>query len=323
MRKLTYCDALNEAMREEMARDDTVFVIGEDVDIHGGVFNFTRGILEEFGPERCVGTPISEEGFVGLSVGAAATGLRPIVEIMYMDFIMLAMDQLVNQMAKMRYMSGGQVTMPVVIRAQAGHGTAEAAQHSQSLEAWFVHTPGFKVCMPATVYDAKGLLKAAIRDNNPVVVIENRLLLYEEEEVPEGEWFVPLGKADVAREGSDVTVIASSWARRKALKAAELLDGEISVEVIDPRTIYPLDMETILASVKKTGHVIVVHESPARCGIGAETVRRIAEEGFDYLDAPPIVHAGANLPIPFSPPLENACLPQPETIADACRKLVR
>jgi len=322
MRKLTYCDALNEAMHEEMARDDTVFIIGEDVDIHGGVFNFTRGIVEKFGPERCVGTPISEEGFVGLSVGAAATGLRPIVEIMYMDFIMLAMDQLVNQMAKMRYMSGGQVSMPVTIRAQAGHGTAEAAQHSQSLEAWFVHTPGFKVCMPATVYDAKGLLKAAIRDNNPVIVIENRLLLYEEEEVPEGEWIVPLGKADVAREGSDVTVIASSWARRKALKAAELLDGEISIEVIDPRTIYPLDMETILASIKKTGHVVVVHESPARCGIGAETVRRIVEEGFDYLDAPPIVHAGADLPIPFSPPLENACLPQPETIADACRKLV-
>jgi len=322
MRKLTYCDALNEAMHEEMARDDTVFIIGEDVDIHGGVFNFTRGIVEKFGPERCVGTPISEEGFVGLSVGAAATGLRPIVEIMYMDFIMLAMDQLINQMAKMRYMSDGQDSMPVTIRAQAGHGTAEAAQHSQSLEAWFVHTPGFKVCMPATVYDAKGLLKAAIRDNNPVIVIENRLLLYEEEEVPEGEWIVPLGKADVAREGSDVTVIASSWARRKALKAAELLDGEISIEVIDPRTIYPLDMETILASIKKTGHVVVVHESPARCGIGAETVRRIVEEGFDYLDAPPIVHAGADLPIPFSPPLENACLPQPETIADACRKLV-
>ena len=322
MRKLTYCDALNEAIHEEMARDDTVFIIGEDVDIHGGVFNFTRGILEKFGAERCVGTPISEEGFVGLSVGAAATGLRPIVEIMYMDFIMLAMDQLVNQMAKMRYMSGGQVSMPVTIRAQAGHGTAEAAQHSQSLEAWFVHTAGFKVCMPATVYDAKGLLKAAIRDNNPVVFIENRLLLYEGEEVPDGEWIVPLGEADIAREGSDVTVIASSWARRKALKAAELLDGEISIEVIDPRTIYPLDMETILASIKKTGHVVVVHESPTRCGIGAETVRRIAEEGFDYLDAPPIVHAGADLPIPFSPPLEKACLPQPETIADACRKLL-
>lgn len=322
MRKITYCDALNEAMYEEIARDDSVFVLGEDVDLYGGVFNFTRRIIEDFGPERCVGTPISEAGFVGLSVGAAATGLRPIVEIMYMDFIILAMEQIVNQMAKMRYMSGGQVSMPVTIRAQSGHGTREAAQHSQSLEAWFVHTPGIKVCAPATVYDAKGLLKSAIRDNNPVLVVENRMMLFEEEEVPEGEWLVPLGKADVAREGTDITLIASSWARRKALKAAELLDGEISVEVIDPRTIHPLDMETILKSIKKTGRVIVVHESPARCGIGAEIVRRIVAEGFDYLDAPPIVHAGADLPTPFSPPLEDVCLPQPESIADACRKIV-
>jgi len=322
MRKITYADALNEAMYEEMARDETVFVIGEDVDIHGGVFNLTRRLLEDFGPKRCVGTPISEEGFVGMCVGAAAAGLRPIVEIMYMDFIMLAMDQLVNQMAKMRYMSGGQVRMAVTVRAQSGHGTAEAAQHSQSLEAWFVHTPGFKVCMPATVYDAKGLLKSAIRDNNPVLVIENRVLFYEEEEVPEGDWVVPLGVADVAREGTDVTVVATAYARRKALAAAELLKDEISVEVIDPRTIVPLDMETILKSVKKTGRVIVVHESPTRGGIGAEIVRRIAAEGFDYLDAPPIVHAGADLPIPFSPPLEKACLPQPETIADAARRLV-
>ena len=322
MRRITYCDALNEAMLEEMARDDRVFVIGEDVDIHGGVFKFTRDVAERFGTRRCVGTPISEEGFVGLCVGAAATGLRPIVEIMYMDFIMLAMDQLANQMAKMRTMSGGQVSMGVTIRAQSGHGTSEAAQHSQSLEAWFVHTPGFKVCMPATVYDAKGLLKSAIRDGNPVVMIENRCLLYEEEDVPEGEWIVPLGEADVAREGGDVTVIATAYARHKALAAAESLVGEISVEVIDPRTIVPLDMETILRSVAKTGRVLVVHESPTRGGIGAEIVRRIALEGFDYLDAPPVVHAGADLPIPFSPPLEEACLPQADTIAQAIRELV-
>ena len=322
MRKITYCDALNEAMYEEMARDDRVFVIGEDVDQYGGVFNLTRRLREDFGDHRCVGTPISEEGFVGMCVGAGATGLRPIVEIMYMDFIMLAMDQLVNQMSKMRYMSGGQMEMPVVIRAQSGHGTAEAAQHSQSLEAWFCHSPGFKVCMPATVYDAKGMLKSAIRDNNPVVFIENRILFYEEEEVPEGEWIVPLGKADVAREGSDITVIATAYARRKALAAAKALEGEISVEVIDPRTIVPLDMETILASVAKTGRVMVVHESWTRNGIGAEIVRRIVEEGFDYLDAPPIVHAGADLPIPFSPPLEEVCLPQPETIADKIREIL-
>jgi len=322
MRNITYCDALNEAMYEEMARDDTVFVIGEDVDLYGGVYNLTRRLVEDFGAHRCVGTPISEQGFVGMSVGAAATGLRPIVEIMYMDFIMLAMDQLVNQMAKLRYMSGGQVTMPVTVRAQSGHETAEAAQHSQSLEAWFAHTPGFKVCMPGTVYDAKGLLKAAIRDNNPVVVIENRVLFYEEEEVPEGEWIVPLGKADVAREGEDVTLIATAYARRKALAAAEELAGEVRVEVIDPRTIVPLDMATILESVKKTGRVVVVHESPTRGSIGSEIVRRIVAEGFDYLDAPPIVHAGADLPLPFCPPLEHACLPLVDTIVQAIRQLL-
>ena len=321
MRRISYCDALNEAMYEEMARDESVFVIGEDVDLSGGVYNLTRRLVEDFGPKRCVGTPISEQGFVGLSVGAAATGLRPIVEIMYMDFIMLAMDQLVNQMAKLRYMSGGQITMPVTVRVQSGHGTAEAAQHSQSLEAWFAHTPGFKVCMPGTAYDAKGLLKSAIRDDNPVVVIENRVLFFEEEDVPDGEWAVPLGKADVAREGDDVTLIATAYARRKAFAAAEELADDVSVEVIDPRTIVPLDMETLLGSVMKTGRVMVVHESPARNGIGAEIVRRIVAEGFDYLDAPPIVHAGADLPTPFSPPLEHAVLPQVETIVEAVREL--
>jgi len=323
MRTITYCDALNEAMFEEMARDDRVFVIGEDVDIDGGVFNFTRRLSEQFGAQRCVGTPISEEGFVGLAVGAAATGLRPIVEIMYMDFIMLAMDQLVNQMAKLRYMSGGQIAMPVTIRAQSGHGTRESAQHSQSLEAWFVHTPGIKVCMPATAYDAKGLLKSAIRDSNPVVVIENRVILYDEEDVPDGEWLVPLGEAEVVREGTDVTVIATAYARRKAISAADELQGRISVEVIDPRTLSPLDMRTILQSVAKTGRVLIVHESPACCGVGAEIVRRIVADGFDYLDAPPTVHAGADLPIPFSPPLEDACLPQVETIIHAVEELVK
>ena len=323
MRTITYCDALNEAMYEEMARDETVFVIGEDVDLHGGVFNLTRRLVEDFGPNRCVGTPISEQGFVGMAIGAAATGLRPIVEIMYMDFIMLAMDQLANQMAKMHYMSGGQIKMPVTIRAQSGHGTCEGAHHSQSLEAWFTHVPGFKVCMPGTAYDAKGLLKSAIRDDNPVVFIENRVLFYEGEEVPDGEWLVPLGQADVARKGTDVTVIATAYARRKALAAAEELDGEISVEVVDPRTIVPLDMETILASVAKTGRVLVVHESNTRCGIGAEIVRRIVAEGFDYLDAPPVVHAGRDVPTPFSPPLEKAVLPQTDTIVREIRKLVQ
>ena len=321
MRKIRYADALNEALIEEMARDERVFVIGEDVDLYGGVFKLTRHLVERFGPDRVVGTPISEEGFVGLAVGAAMTGLRPVVEIMYMDFIMLAMDQMVNQMAKLRYMSGGQFPMSVTIRAQAGAGTAEAAQHSQSLEAWFMHVPGIKVIMPATVYDAKGLLKSAIRDNNPVVVIENRVLFYDFEEVPEGEWIVPLGKADIARTGSDVTVVAMGYARRKALAAAEQLDGEISVEVIDPRTIQPLDLETIVASVRKTGRLLIVHEAPTCCGVGAEIVRQVVAEAFHYLDAPPQVLGGADLPMPFSPPLEQACLPQEATIVSAVRKL--
>ena len=321
MRKIRYADALNEALIEEMARDERVFVIGEDVDLYGGVFKLTRHLVERFGPHRVVGTPISEEGFVGLAVGAAMTGLRPVVEIMYMDFIMLAMDQMVNQMAKLRYMSGGQFPMPVTIRAQAGAGTAEAAQHSQSLEAWFMHVPGIKVVMPATVYDAKGLLKSAIRDNNPVVIIENRVLFYEFEEVPEGEWIVPLGKADIARTGSDVTVVATGYTRRKALAAAEQLDGEISVEVIDPRTIQPLDLETIVASVRKTGRLLIVHEAPTCCGVGAEIVRQVVAEAFHYLDAPPQVLGGADLPMPFSPPLEQACLPQEATIISAVRKL--
>ena len=322
MRKLKYAEALNEAMDEEMARDDTVFLVGEDVDLYGGVYNLSTNLLEKHGAKRVVGTPISEQGFVGLCVGAAMAGLRPIVEIMYMDFIMLAMDQLANQMAKLRYMSGGQFTMPVTIRAQAGAGTAEAAQHSQSLEAWFTHVPGFKVVMPATAYDAKGLLKSAIRDDNPVLVIENRVLFYKEEEVPEGEWVVPLGKADVVHAGTDVTVVAVGYTRRKALAAAEALADHISVEVIDPRTIHPFDIETALASVKKTGRLLVIHESPTRCGVGAEIVRRVVAEGFEHLKAPPTVLGGADVPIPFSPPLEQACLPQEETIISAVEELV-
>jgi pyruvate dehydrogenase E1 component beta subunit len=321
MRKLTYAGAICEAQSEEMARDASVFVIGEDVDIAGGVYKLTCGILERFGPQRLVGTPISEEAFCGLAVGAAMTGLRPIVEIMYIDFILMAMDPVVNQMAKIPFMSGGQFAMPVTIRAQAGVGTVEGAQHSQSFEAWFAHTPGFKVAMPATVYDAKGLLKSAIRDDGPVLVIENRRLFFEEEEVPEGEWLVPLGQAEVARQGQDVTVVALGYTRRKALAAAARLAGEISVEVIDPRTLVPLDMVTIAASVHKTGRLLVVHEAPTRNGFGAEIVRRVTAECFDDLDAPPTVLGGANLPIPFSPALEQACIPQEDTIIAAIRAI--
>lgn len=321
MRKLTYANAICEAQIEEMARDDRVLVIGEDVDIAGGVYKLTCGILERFGRNRLVGTPISEEAFCGLATGAAMTGLRPVVEIMYIDFILMAMDPVVNQMAKIPFMSGGQFSLPVTIRAQAGVGTVEAAQHSQSFEAWFAHTPGFKVCMPATVYDAKGLLKSAIRDDGPVLVIENRRLFFEEEEVPEGEWLVPLGQAEVAREGADVTVVALGYTRRKALAAADRLAGAVSVEVIDPRTLVPLDMATIAASVRKTGRLLVVHEAPTRNGFGAEVVRRVTAECFDDLDSPPQVLGGADLPIPFSPALEAACIPQEDSILAAIRAI--
>ena len=323
MRKLTYADAICEAQIEEMARDESVFIIGEDVDIDGGVYNLTRGILERFGKKRLVGTPISEEAFCGMAAGAGMTGLRPIVEIMYIDFILMAMDPVINQIPKIPFMSGGQFKMPVTIRAQAGAGTVEGAQHSQSFEAVFSNTPGYKVCMPATVYDVKGLLKSAIRDDGPVLVIENRVLFFEEEEVPEGEWIVPLGEADVAREGSDITVVAIGYTRRKALAAAETLAGRISVEVIDPRTIVPLDMNTLSASVRKTGRLLVVHESPTRNGVGAEIVRRVMEDCFNYLDAPPKVLGGRNTPIPFSPTLEQACIPQEETIIQAIEDLCR
>jgi len=321
MRKLSYADAICEAQIEEMDRDESVFVIGEDVDIDGGVYKLTRGILERFGPKRLRGTPISEEVFCGMAVGAAMTELRPIVEIMYIDFILMAMDPVVNQMAKIPFMSGGQFDMPVTIRAQAGAGTVEAAQHSQSFEAWFAHTPGFSVCMPGTVYDAKGLLKTSIRDDYPVLVIENRLLFNEEENVPDGEWLVPLGRAECVREGTDVTVVALGYTRKKALEAANALAEEVSVEVIDPRTLVPLDMDAIAASVRKTGRLLVVHEAPTRNGFGAEVVRRVVDECFDYLDSPPRVLGGANLPMPFSPQLEKQCIPQAGSIAEAIRTI--
>lgn len=324
MRNLSYINAIAEAQKEEMARDGNVFVIGEDVDIFGGVFKATVGIEESFDGKRLFGTPISESAFTGLAVGAAMTGLRPIVEFMYFDFITVAMDQVINQMAKMRFMSGGKAKMPVTLRAQTGIGTCEAAQHSQSLEAWFVHTPGIKVVMPATVYDAKGLLKSAIRDDNPVLYIENRLLYYGAEDVPEGEWLVPLGSAYIAREGCDITIIAIGYARRTALAASrKLAEMGIEAEVIDPRTLHPLDFETIAESVKKTGRVLIVHEAPSRCGFGAEIVRQINENVFDWLDAPPQVLGGKNLPAPFSRELEKACYPQTEDIVRLAEALVR
>ncbi len=307
---------MNEALHEEMERDPNVFIIGEDVDIDGGVWNETSGLKEKFGSRRVVGTPISEAAFSGLAAGAALCGLRPVLEFMYMDFVGVAMDQLVNQIAKLPLMSGGQLRMPVTIRmCGTGTGTREAAQHSQSLEAWFAHVPGFKVVMPATAGDAKGLLKSAIRDDSPVIYIENRNLYYNEQPVPEGEFTIPIGKADIVLTGNDLTVVTIGNARYRALAAMELLDGDISVELIDSRTVDPLDMDTVLGSLRKTGKIIIIHEATAECGIGAEIVRRIVREGFDFLDAPPLVIGSKNIPAPFSPALEDYILPSAQEIA--------
>jgi len=317
MRKLSYTQALSEALQEEMARDEAVFTIGEDI---GPVRERSR-LWEQFRRSRTWQTPISESGFTGLAVGAAMTGLRPVAVIMYCDFVTVCMDPIVNQAAKVHLMSGGKIKVPLVIRTPAGAGTREGAHHSQSLESWFVHVPGLKVVMPATPYDAKGLMKASIRDDGPVVFIQHRLLHPVEQSVPEGEWMVPLGRAEVRREGSDVTVVALSHAVHKALEAAEELDGEVGVEVVDPRSLVPLDVDTILASVDKTGRLLVVHEAPSRGGAGAEIVRRVVEQGFTLLRAPAKVLGGLNAPMPYSPPLEDRCLPQKEDIVRAARKL--
>jgi len=321
MRELKYIEALNEALLEEMEREEKVFVVGEEVGALGGGFGATKGLLERFGPKRVLTTPISESGFTGLGVGAALTGLRPVVEIMYLDFITTAMDQVVNQAAKLKFMSGNTVEVPLVIRMPYGVGTREAAQHSQSLEAWFMHVPGLKVAMPATAYDAKGLLKTAIRDNDPVVFIENRMLYFKAEEVPEGEWLVRFGEAAVKREGKDLTLVALSGMAPKALEAAEAVAGEISVEVIDPRTLVPLDMETIVDSVKKTGRLLITHEAPVRGGVGGEILRQAQEHCFDFLDAAPVVLGGLNTPIPFSPPLEDVCVPQTADVIAKIREM--
>ncbi|MGQ9568147.1 MAG: alpha-ketoacid dehydrogenase subunit beta [Anaerolineae bacterium] len=324
-RIITYRDALREALREEMRRDETVFLMGEDIaDPFGSAYKVTLGLSPEFGLERVRQTPISELGFVGAGVGAALTGLRPVVELMYIDFSTLAMDQIVNQAAKIRYMSGGQAKVPLVIRTQGGMGRSSAAHHAQSLEAWFVHVPGLLVAMPSTPYDAKGLLKTAIRLDDPVIFIEHKLLYNTEGPVPEEEYTIPFGVADVKREGTDCTVVATSRTVLMALKAAEILEEEgISVEVVDPRTLFPLDTETIIRSVQKTSRLVVAHEAPERCGFGAEVVAQIAEKAFDYLDAPIQRVCGPSVPAPFARHLENSIIVDEQKIADRVRRLVR
>jgi acetoin:2,6-dichlorophenolindophenol oxidoreductase subunit beta len=324
-RTLTYAEALNEALREEMRRDESVFVFGEDVAVWGGggIFGVTKGLVEEFGPERVRDTPISEEAIVGMAVGAAATGTRPVAEIMYADFMGLAMEPLNNQAAKMRYMFGGKISMPMVVRAQQGGGRGNAAQHSQSLEAWFAHLPGLRVCVPSTPHDAKGLLKTAIRMDDPVVFLEHKVLYFTKGPVPEEEYTIPLGVADVKREGSDATVVGVQVLVNYALEAAEELESDgVSVEVIDPRTVSPLDIDAIVNSVKKTGRLVIAHQAYEQGGIGAEIAARVQEEAFDYLDAPIQRVAGKNVPVPYNETLERAALPGKEDVVEAVRRII-
>ncbi|WMT30845.1 alpha-ketoacid dehydrogenase subunit beta [Bacillus aerius] len=325
MREISYLEAVREAMSQEMRKNQDVFILGEDIGVYGGAFGVTRGMIEEFGPERVRNTPISEAAIAGGAVGAALTGMRPILELQFSDFITIAMDQLVNQAAKTRYMFGGKGKVPLVVRTPAGSGTGAAAQHSQSLEAWMAHIPGLKVVQPSTAYDAKGLLKAAMDDDNPVIFYEHKLLYKTIGEVPEEQYSIPLGKADVKRSGKDVTIVATAIMVHKALEAAKELAAEgIDVEIIDPRTLVPLDEETIIESVKKTGKCIVVHEAVKRGGYGGEIASMIAEsEAFDYLDAPIKRLGGLAVPIPYNPTLEKAVIPQVPDIIEAAKELVR
>lgn len=322
-RELTYTEALNEAMHQEMARDESVFIMGEDIGATGGIFGTTKGLYDRFGEVRVRDTPISEPAFCGAGVGAAVAGMRPIVEVQIFDFVTLMMDMLVNQAAKFRYMMGGEPTVPLVVRGPQGGGIRLAAQHSQSLEAWFAHVPGLVVVAPSTPYDAKGLLTAAIRDDNPVVFLEHKLLYFgEAEPVPEEPYAIPLGKADIKREGSDVTIIATQAMVARALSAAQQLENEgVSAEVIDPRTLRPLDEETILDSVRKTNRLVVVHEAWTRGGFGSEVSAMVMEKAFDWLDAP-VTRVGApDVPMPFNDRLELAVIPSVDRIVEAVRGL--
>lgn len=322
MRELTYLEAVREAMSQEMRQNEDVFILGEDIGVYGGAFGVTRGMIEEFGPERIRNTPISEAAISGTAVGAALTGMRPILELQFSDFMTIAMDNMVNQAAKIRYMYGGKGKVPMVLRTPAGSGTGAAAQHSQSLEAWMAHVPGLKVVQPSTAYDAKGLLKAAIDEDNPVIFYEHKLCYKTTSDVPEELYSIPLGKADIKREGSDVTIVATAIMVHKSLEAATKLEEQgISVEVIDPRTLVPLDTKTIIESVKKTSRLVVVHEAVKRGGFGGEIASTIAEsEAFDYLDAPIMRLGGKAVPIPYNPELEKSAIPGVDDIVAAVKE---
>ncbi len=322
MREILYKDALVEAMREEMERDEKVFIMGEDVAIYGGAYGATKGLYEQFGKERVRDTAISESAIVGAAIGTAITGMRPIAEIMYIDFITQAMDQLVNQAAKMRYMFGGKTTVPMVLRTEGGAGRCIAAHHSQSLEAWIMHAPGLYLVMPSTPYDAKGLLKASIRNDNPVVFIEHKMLYGMKGEVPEKDYIIPLGVADIKKQGSDVTIVAYSRQLHVAMEAAaELEKDNISAEVIDPRTLKPLDLDTILTSVKKTSKLVIVSEGYKTGNVASEIAMLVMEHGFDLLDGPIKRVCAVDVPVPMSPVLEDAAIPNKQNVIDAVKEV--
>jgi pyruvate dehydrogenase E1 component beta subunit len=308
----TYAVAIRDVLAEEMRRDPEVFLMGEDIAKQGGIFGCTRGLLDEFGEDRVRNTPISENTFVGAGVGAASVGMRPVVELMYMDFLYLAMDQVLNQAAKIRYMFGGKVKVPMVVRGQQGIGRGNGAQHSQSVESMMMHIPGIKVVCPSTPADAAGLLRTAIRDDNPVLFFEHKALYASKGEVPDDKEFtVPFGKCDIVREGKDVTIVANFLYRGKSLEAADILAGEgVSAEVIDPRTLVPLDIDAIIASVKKTGRLVTVHEAHKNMGWGTEVAAQVTERAFKYLDAPPLRVGAKMCTLPFNLGLENAVVPQ-------------
>jgi pyruvate/2-oxoglutarate/acetoin dehydrogenase E1 component len=323
VREISYAEALNEALREEMERDDRVIVFGEDVGVFGGVYKVTRGLLEKFGPERVRDTPISEAAIAGAAIGAALAGLRPVAEIMYMDFITIAMDQLVTHAAKIRFMSGGQVSLPMVVRTQYSLGRVHGCQHSQFLASWFLNVPGLNVVLPGTPKDAKGLLKSAIRNDDPVLFVESGVLYSWKGPVPEGEYLIPIGRADVKRRGSDLTIVALSRTVREALAAADRLAVEgIDAEVVDLMTLNPMDVKTLVESVKKTNRLLVAEDSTKTGGISAEIISRVVEEAFDYLDAPPVRVNSPDLPVPFAQPLENQYLVNSEKIYYAAKRLV-
>ncbi len=314
-------DAINEALHEEMERDDKVFVIAEDVGEYGGVWHATDGLYQKFGPMRAMDTPISEAGFTGLCVGAAMAGLRPVTEIMYMDFITACMDQLVNQAVKADLMSGWQLKIPMVVRTQYGQGSREAAQHSQSLEGWFCQVPGFKVIVPSNAYDAKGLLKSAIRDDTPCIFMESRTLYYDKMDIPEEEYLIELGKANIVSEGKDITVVTYGAGVAVCQEAIANIPNA-SVELIDLRCLVPMDFETVLQSVKKTGRILVVHEATEGFSVGSEIVRRVVAEGFDYLDAEPLVYGGLRSAMPFAGNLEDAIMINPKGVEEKMRYLL-